>query len=246
MTVPSQDSVSCEEAAALLVAASAVDVDTDRGETIELWTITNDGAAVSASGPRLSVAGGMHLTCRLAAQDGALHIVAVIETAEYRSASRAVLTLRVVEVTVEGHERRAPRLPINAPATLEALVCDRLVPGAVIAVSLTNLSVSGAGLTTIDSRIRAGDRLQLTARFIEGLVACEVRIAYVAGTPKPGVLAVGCLFLDPDPTTDTVNRVLARLNGRGPPSPPSWRLATPVPVTPGSVSGQGRAIVAQG
>ena len=214
MTAPSQDSVSCEEAAALMVAASAVDVDTDRGESIELWTIANDSSVVSASGPRLSVAGGMHLSCRLVVEGGALHVVAVIETAEYRSASRATLTIRVVEVTVEGHQRRAPRLPINAPATLQALVCDRVVPGEVIAVSLTNLSGTGAGLTTTDSRIRAGDRLQLTARFIEGLVACEVRIAYVADTSKPGVLAVGCLFLDPNPTTVTVNRVLSRLHGR--------------------------------
>ena len=86
--------------------------------------------------------------------------------------------------------------------------------GQVIAVSLTNLSASGAGLTTPDPRIRAGDRLQLTARFIEGLVACEVRIAYVADTPKPGVLAVGCHFLDPNRTTDIINRVLSRLHGR--------------------------------
>ena len=205
MTAPSQDSVSCEEAAALSVAASAVDVDTDRGETIELWTITNDSSVVSASGPRLSVAGGMHLSCRLVVEGGALHVVAVIETAEFRSASRATLTLRVVEVTVEGHQRRAPRLPINAPATLQALVCDRLVPGEVIAVSLTNLSGSGAGLTTTDSRIRPGDRLQLTARFIEGLVACEVRSHTSPTLPNPAYLPSAATFLTPTkpPTPST-------------------------------------------
>ena len=86
------------EAAALLVDASAIDVDTDRGDTIELWTIASDGATVTGSGPRLLVAEGMQITCRLAHGGHPIEIKAVIEEAEYRSSSRASLVLQVVDV----------------------------------------------------------------------------------------------------------------------------------------------------
>ena len=53
--------------AAALVASSVIEVETDRGDTIELWTIASDGEVVTASGPRLEVAAGMQMTCRLVA-----------------------------------------------------------------------------------------------------------------------------------------------------------------------------------
>lgn len=59
-------SPSVADVAGMLVAASAVEVTTDRGELVELWTIACEGAVVSASGPRLSVGEGMRITCRLA------------------------------------------------------------------------------------------------------------------------------------------------------------------------------------
>jgi len=54
------------EAAAMLVDASAIDVVTERGDTIEVWTISHQGATVAGSAPRLLVAEGMQITCRLA------------------------------------------------------------------------------------------------------------------------------------------------------------------------------------
>ena len=86
------------EAAAMLAAASVVDVRTDRGESVELWTISSEGQSVAASAPRLSVASGMRLECRLATDEAPLHVWAVIESAEYRSQARAASTARAVLV----------------------------------------------------------------------------------------------------------------------------------------------------
>jgi hypothetical protein len=190
-----------------------IDVVTDRGDEIELWTISSDGEMVAASGPRLQVASGMHLTCRLVGDRGVLTVAAVIESAEYRSASRASLTLRVVDVGIEQYQRRAARLSVRAPATVRAMVCDRVVPGETIAMTITDLSESGVGLTTTDDRLRAGDRFRFTSRFLEGEITGEVRVAYVAQSATPGVVIAGCFFLDRAPVADVINRVLARLGG---------------------------------
>src|SRR5581483_4445575 len=94
------------EAAAMLVAASAVDVETDRGDTIELWTISSDGPLLTGSGPRLHVAGGMEITCRLAHGGQPVQVRLLIEEAEYRSQSRASLVVRGLEVASDGYRRR--------------------------------------------------------------------------------------------------------------------------------------------
>ena len=213
MSVESEVSGNFARAATALVATSVIDVVTDRGEEIELWTISSDGEIVAASGPRLQVASGMHLTCRLVGDRGVVTVAAVIDSAEYRSQSRASLTLRVVDVGVEQYQRRAARLAVRAPATLRAMVCDRVVPGESIATSIVDLSESGVGVTTTDDRLRAGDRFRFTCRFLEGAITGEVRVAYVAHSSTPGVFIAGCFFLDRAPVTDVINRVLARLGG---------------------------------
>src|ERR671927_213390 len=105
------------EAAALLAAASVVDVETDRGESVELWTISSEGQSVAASAPRLSVASGM----------------------------------------------------------LRAAVCDRIPPGERLPVRIVDLSESGVGVLVEDIRPRPGDRMWLTARFIEGELGADLR-----------------------------------------------------------------------
>jgi PilZ domain len=223
MSVQSGVSGNFAGAATALVTTSVIDVVTDRGDEIELWTISSDGEMVTASGPRLQVASGMHLTCRLVGDRGVLTVAAVIESAEYRSPSRASLTLRVVDVAIEQYQRRAARLSVRAPATLRAMVCDRVVPGESIAMTMTDLSESGVGLTTNDDRLRAGDRFRFTSRFLEGAISGEVRVAYVAQSSTPGVLIAGCFFLDRAPVADVINRVLARLGGDSRPAPDSVR-----------------------
>jgi PilZ domain len=213
MTMPDAPEPTLTEAAALLAAASVVDVETDRGESVELWTISSEGQSVVASAPRLSVATGMRLECRLATPDAPLHVWAVIESAEYRSQSRAALTLRVLDVESEGYERRAPRMPLAASGLLRAAVCDRIPPGERIAARIVDLSESGVGVLVDDIRPRPGDRVWLSARFIEGELGADLRVAHIRPTGRRGETLVGCSFIEPEAVASVVSRVVARLGG---------------------------------
>lgn len=211
--IPNPDLPTPAEAAAMLVEASAVDVETDRGETIELWTISSDGPVVTASGPRLNVAGGMTVACRLAHAGQPVQVVAVIEEAEYRSQSRASLMLRVVEVVSHGYCRGAERLSVNSAASLRAMVCDRIVPGEVVPVTLTDLSDAGCAMTLTDARLREGDRMRLSARFLEGEVTADVRIVRLH-SPAPDVYTAGGRFIGMSGVSQVaLQRVLGRLGG---------------------------------
>ena len=117
---PSHNLPTAAEAAALLVEASAFDVDTDRGETIEIWTIASDGNTVTGSGPRLSVAGGMAISCRLSHDGQPIQVDAVIDEAEFRSQSRASLVLRVLGVSAHGYRRRTERLAVSSASSHSA------------------------------------------------------------------------------------------------------------------------------
>jgi hypothetical protein len=215
---PNSDLPTPAEAAAMLVEASAVDVDTDRGETIELWTIASDGPLVTGSGPRLNVAGGMTVTCRLIHGGRPVEVQAVIEEAEYRSQSRASLVLRILEVSAHGYQRKAERLSVNSAASLRSVICDRIPPKEVLPVTLTDLSDAGCAMTLTDGRLREGDRMSLSARFLEGEVVADVRIVRVY-SPSPDVYTAGCFFIAmPGVSQVVLQRVLDRLSGNARPA----------------------------
>jgi hypothetical protein len=204
---------SLDGAAALLVAESVIEAETDRGDILEVWTISHQGAVVSASAPRLAVSAGLGLRCRAVTDTGPISIHGVVETAEYRSTARAAITIRVTDVShVATRERRSARLSVATPATLRALICDRIVPDEVLPVTLVDLSESGCAVTTGDRRVRVRDRLWLYARFLEGEISTEIRIART--TPDPDTVTVGCVFLDPGPDPAVVSQVWTRLHGR--------------------------------
>ena len=117
---PSPNLPTAAEAAALLVEASAIDVDTDRARRSRSGRSRNDGATVTGSAPRLAVAGGMTVTCRLSHDGQPIQVDAVIEEAEFRSQARASLVLRVVAVATHGYRRRTERLAVS---------CGRLAAG---------------------------------------------------------------------------------------------------------------------
>jgi hypothetical protein len=213
MAMPEDLEPTLAEAAAMLAAASVVDVETDRGESVELWTISSEGQSVAASAPRLAVASGMRLQCRLATDEAPLHVWAVIETAEYRSQARAALTLRVLDVESEGYERGSPRMPLTASGVVRARVCDRIPAGETLAARIVDLSESGAGLLVDDIRPRPGDRMWLSARFIEGELGADVRVAHVRPTGRSGTMVVGCSFIDPPAVAHVAKRIVARLAG---------------------------------
>jgi hypothetical protein len=201
-----------EMVAGLLVDASAIEVTTDGGISVEVWTISSDSAFVRASAPRLQVAQHMQLVTRLSV-DGVPHVVTLaIEKADVQSQTRAALLLRVVSADVDGYQRQSDRLNLSAAATLTALVCGRVVPGEQIAATVTDLSETGAGLRTVDNRPRGTDLMHLYCRFLEGAIDSDVRVMRVASEPS-GTSILGCAFIPPARQSDLVQRVLARLAG---------------------------------
>jgi len=55
----------------------------------------------------------------------------------------------------------------------------------------------------------------LSARFIEGELAAEMRVAHVRHIGRGGEMAVGCSFIEPDAVRGVVSRIVARLAGAG-------------------------------
>jgi hypothetical protein len=206
------------EAAAMLVEASAIDVETERGDTIELWTIAHEGATVTGSAPRLLVADGMQITCRLAHAGHPIEVRAVIDSAEYRSESRAGVVIQVVDVLAHGYRRRSERLSVDAAASLRAIICERVVNDEVIPVRLTDLSEAGCSVSLTDSRPRSGDRMMLTARFLEGEMTVDVRVVRTH-SPRPDLYIAGCYFISASNEAQGVlQKVLSRLAGHARPA----------------------------
>jgi PilZ domain len=198
--------------AQLLVDASAVEMVSENGALVEVWTISCEGAAVRASAPRLQIAQDMRLACRLVIA-GVPHRVSVIITdAQVHSVKRAALLLDVVEATADGFTRASERVDLAAQATLTAQVCGRLVPGESVSAQIVDLSQTGCGATVADSRPRTGDRMRLYCRFIEGEIDCDARIK-TAVSAANGQTRLGFAFIAPSATVESVTtHVLARLN----------------------------------
>ncbi|HEU0192749.1 MAG TPA: PilZ domain-containing protein [Gaiellales bacterium] len=202
-----------QAAAARLVSESAIEMETEQGP-LEIWTISSDGRHVEASAPRLRVAVGMALRCRLELEGVPCTVNATVEEAEIRSAARAAVTLRIDQVAPDELVRRSPRVEMTARATLVALVCDRLVPNEMLVVTINNLSNGGFRASLTDTRVRARDRLRIRCRFLEGEIGCEVRVRWAMPTGQPGQIEIGCSFIDPLPDVQRIlELVVARGNG---------------------------------
>jgi PilZ domain len=201
-----------EQAAATLVSESTVEMATDDGALIEVWTISQDGVVVHASAARLVVREGMALSCRLQL-DGIPHrVVVVIDEAVMRSQARAALVLRVNEVVVDGMRRASERFQLALSASLTALICDRLVPGVSVGGILQDISEGGLALSVADLRPRPNDRYRLQIRFFEGPLDCEIRVLAARPAEQPGTQTLGCAFLAPSAQTEsTIGRVIARM-----------------------------------
>ena len=197
--------------ARLLVDASVIDVSTDRGTSLEVWTISCEGSYVRASAPRLQVAQDMQLTARLSIDALPHTVTLVIENADVQSQTRAALLLRVVSAIPAGYQRQRQRFDLAAPATLTSIVCDRIVPKEHVPGQVPDLSETGVRIQTPDTRPRSDDRMHLYCRFLEGAIDCDIRVMRATGLPS-GSTILGCAFLEASrETRDVVHHVLARL-----------------------------------
>ena len=134
-------------AAEALVAESALDMADEDGQLIEVWTITNDGIALRASAPRLAVREGMRLAGRIVFDQRPYRVVVEVTEATILSDRRAGLLLKVVEASIDGAQRETERVPMSLRGTLTALVCDRVVPGEPLTITIQDISEGGMGLS---------------------------------------------------------------------------------------------------
>jgi hypothetical protein len=200
-----------DRAAQLLVEASAVEMTSPTGGAIEVWTIEAEGDVVTGSAPRLEVAEGMTLSCRMTIDDRAHQVYVLLEEATVKSQSRAAIRMRVVEAVADVRNRRSERAALSAGATLTAQVCDRLVPGEAVRTGLTDISETGFGAMVPGHHVRAGDRMAFYGRFMEGAVSSDIRV--VRTSRRGADTHVGCMFIAPSPaTTAVVGKVLERLS----------------------------------
>jgi len=198
-----------------LVAESVIQVATDRGRTVEVWTIEADGVWVQASAPRLEVAEGMQLECRLVIDGETWRVAAIVDDAVVQSPTRARLEIRLVAAAADRLVRRGERVPVAIRATLLAAVCDRIVPEEAIVATINDVSYGGLMATVSDTRVRVHDRLRLVGRSIDGVIDCEVRVKWNAQTGRPNERRIGCAFIKPSAESrGTIDRLRSRFSAQ--------------------------------
>ena len=210
------DEASAEDALRLLaqrlVAESACELRTDTGQWIELWLIAAEGATIIASAPRLAVRAGMQLEWRTQLEGQPVVGTFVIDEAAYRSERRARVQLTATHIRTEARQRRHARRGLGAPATLTAITCDRIVDGDWIPATLVNISDSGVGLTTTDTRPRPGDRFRLYLHLLQTRLQIDVRVARTLAH-RHGRTYLGCsIIADAVQDPDQITRILQRLD----------------------------------
>jgi hypothetical protein len=208
----SPPTVSCSEAARLIVEASAADVETRTGGLVEVWTIAANGDTVRGSAPRLQIWGGMQLSWRYIDDAGTPYRVEIdVVESRFKSKARADVTLRVMAVTADSSSRADTRWPVTGTASLTAVNCERIVDTDRLRAGFYDLSLSGIALIVSDERVRPGDRFLLRSRFMEGSIDSDVRVARVAPAPDGRGFLVGTFFLHPSPSlAATVQAIIDR------------------------------------
>jgi hypothetical protein len=214
--------LSLSEAVSLLFSHRDVDLEVDGGGMLRVQVLNHDGAHVTATAPRLSVATGMALTGRVLGPDGRpweLHLF--VDDASYHTPDLAMVQMHPTEITVDESRRSAERVPIGGVAWLEAVNCQDVVDRDRVDGTLEDLSRTGVAFAT-SRLLRVGDRLIFHGRFFADSISGEVRVASVRPSAAPGQTVVGCRFLDIDEAS--MNKITRILNGGREPDPRSTGL----------------------
>jgi PilZ domain len=196
-----------------LVDESACELQTGDGESIEFWFISAAAATVVASAPRFEVRAGLELTWRTQLDGRPIVTTLVVDEATYRSERRAQVKLTLTRARTEPRQRRHARRALATKATLTAVNCSGIVDGDWIPATLTDVSDSGVGLTTADTRPRSGDRFRLHVYLVHARLETEVRVTRVS-KQRHGEAYLGCsLISDSDDGTEQLRAILKRLDG---------------------------------
>jgi hypothetical protein len=195
-----------------LVNESATDLQTEGGQWIEFWLISAIDTTVHASAPRLDVRAGLQLEWRTQLDRRPIIATLALEEATYQSEHRARVRLRLTCARSEPKRRRHNRRGLAARATLTAITCSAVVDGDWIPATLVDLSDSGFGLTTTDTRPRPGDRFRLDVHLLHARLQADIRVARVARHDHGGTY-LGCsLVATAADTTEQISRILRRLD----------------------------------
>jgi hypothetical protein len=189
-----------------LVAESTIEMATEAGALVEIWTIGGALATVRASAPDRRVKAGMLLSGRLVLDDRAHRITVRVAEAVAEPGKRAALTLKVVGA--EAGE------PVGAGEQAVVEITGSLSPLAGLAAeaaTVVGLSGQGATLLVTGGRPVVDGRYRLRFRSFEGAVEQEVAISGVHPSPRPGSSLAVCTFVDPTSETGaTIERILER------------------------------------
>jgi PilZ domain len=214
---PQNSSDPCDDAllrllAERLVNESATDLQTDSGQQIEFWFISATDTTVLASAPRLDVRAGLQLEWRTQLDRCPIIASLTLEEATYQSEHRARVRLRLTCARSEPKHRRHNRRALATPATLTAVICSAVVDGDWIPATLIDLSDSGIGLTTADTRPRPGDRFRLDVHLLQARLRADIRVARVSRHDHRRTY-LGCsLVATAADTTEQISRILRRLD----------------------------------
>lgn len=196
-----------------LVDESAYELQTGDGESIEFWFISAAAATVVASARRFEVRAGLELTWRTQLDGRPIVTTLVVEEATYRSQRRAQVKLTLTGARTESRQRRHARRVLAAKATLTAVNCSGIVDGDWIPATLTDVSDSGVGLTTADTRPRSGDRFRLHVYLVHARLETELRVTRVSKR-RHGDAYLGCsLISDSADGAEQLRAILKRLDG---------------------------------
>jgi hypothetical protein len=189
-----------------LVAESAVEMTTEAGALVEIWTIGGALATVHASAPDRCITAGMLLTCRMVIEDRAHRVTVRVSEAVAEPGRRTAVTLKVVAAEAGEPVGAGEQAAVELTGSLSPLTGH-----AGESATVVGLSGQGATLLVGGGRPVVDGRYRLRFRSFEGAVEQEVVISAAHPGQRPGSSHAVCAFVDPTPETRaTVARILER------------------------------------
>jgi hypothetical protein len=214
-TQPSPPSV---QAATVLLFGPALeaDLETDTGQVVTVQLERATAGQVVGIVPRLTVTPGMTLSGRVVDEDRNPWRLRFVchDALEQTADSTARVTLIPTKLSNDD-QRRVSRIDIDATIMLRVVKSVHLRGGDELSGQIVNLAPTGFAFTSRDELSR-GDRVTFHARFFEGEIDGEARVASL----HQGSLAriVGCWFVTMDDASEEViHSVFDRVHESGSP-----------------------------
>ena len=192
----------------LFGSAGEAELEAEYGHVVDARLVEVRGAdAVTVTAGRLTVREGMTLVGRLVDSGGRPWRIGLACLAAAALDDTSRLELVVTSVTTD-EQRGAPRVGIDASVALTAVACAKLHEGDELHGQIVDLSTTGIAFSAPDP-LQLGDRVRFRARFVEGTLEGEARVASIRVGRSSFV--IGCWFTQLGPeTAGAIERLLDR------------------------------------